>query len=169
MRLLSVAIFGDTSDENNTDSEQLFKDLGNGSSAQSAEERCGCLAELFLLHLGSLSYRKGRLERVNCWLVLSRLILGSRSMRKIGVSTASYGRECTVRRLSSLLWFGFVWYWMGKAMTYEVTPPFHVEAYSMAHSKTCRASGFFIQRAQLPRRVSYFFVFCWQFYRIEAS
>ncbi|PIO53933.1 hypothetical protein TELCIR_24715, partial [Teladorsagia circumcincta] len=34
-----VAIFGDTSDENNTDSEQLFKDLGNGSSSQTPEER----------------------------------------------------------------------------------------------------------------------------------
>ncbi|KAK6033269.1 hypothetical protein OSTOST_00537, partial [Ostertagia ostertagi] len=35
----AVAIFGDTSDENNTDSEQLFKDLGNGSSSQTPEER----------------------------------------------------------------------------------------------------------------------------------
>ncbi|WKY15138.1 hypothetical protein Q1695_000556 [Nippostrongylus brasiliensis] len=35
----AVAIFGDTSDENNTDSEQLFKDLGNGSTAQTEQER----------------------------------------------------------------------------------------------------------------------------------
>ncbi|XGW35761.1 hypothetical protein V3C99_019167, partial [Haemonchus contortus] len=35
----AVAIFGDTSDENNTDSEQLFKDLGNGASNETAEER----------------------------------------------------------------------------------------------------------------------------------
>ncbi|VDO20002.1 unnamed protein product [Haemonchus placei] len=34
----AVAIFGDTSDENNTDSEQLFKDLGNGASNETAEE-----------------------------------------------------------------------------------------------------------------------------------
>ncbi|EYC16705.1 hypothetical protein Y032_0032g2447 [Ancylostoma ceylanicum] len=35
----AVAIFGDTSDENNTDSEQLFKDLGNGASAGQPDER----------------------------------------------------------------------------------------------------------------------------------
>ncbi|KAK6759464.1 hypothetical protein RB195_021197 [Necator americanus] len=35
----AVAIFGDTSDENNTDSEQLFKDLGNGASSEQTDER----------------------------------------------------------------------------------------------------------------------------------
>ncbi|RCN28989.1 hypothetical protein ANCCAN_25262 [Ancylostoma caninum] len=34
-----MAIFGDTSDENNTDSEQLFKDLGNGASTGQPDER----------------------------------------------------------------------------------------------------------------------------------